>query len=133
MDVRLIAIILSSSILLGCEQQPSGFDLVCHYFNELENDDGLSQMSGAERFNFIEQRIKASLPESDYAYLTWDALVLSPEERYSLFTQAATEVTKQPWSCESMDRLSSSVIYNSGKPTNKLPDGVVRMRDADWD
>lgn len=120
-------------IVVGCATQPTGFDLVCQYFNDLEKENGLKGMSEDERFVFIDSRIKKNLLADDYAYITWEALILSPEERYSLFSEAAKEVTKREWSCQSMQRLSASVVYKAIDPANKPPKGVVRMRGAKWD
>lgn len=129
-SIILLSVLL---IVVGCETQPTGFDLVCQYFNDLEKENGLKGMSEDERFVFIDSRIKKNLLADDYAYITWEALILSPEERYSLFSEAAKEVTKREWSCQSMQRLSASVVYKAIDPANKPPKGVVRMRGAKWD
>ena len=120
-------------IVVGCKTQPTGFDLVCLYFNDLEKEGDLKGMSKDERFAFIDSRVKKNLLADDYAYITWEALILSPEERYFLFSEAAKEVTKKQWSCQSMQRLSASAAYKTIGPADKLPKGVVRMRGAKWD
>jgi hypothetical protein len=118
--------------ITACTNPQNDFDAVCQYFDELQNVSDLNSMSNADRFEFINNRINKHLKQESYAYITWDALMLSHEERYAMFSKAASETLNQNWVCESMKILASTAVYPIEGSDSTLPPGVVEMKDAQW-
>ena len=118
--------------LFSCSKSHTDFDYVCDSFNELNRHPSLESLSPEDRFTFINKKV-IDLPSSSNARKVWELLSATTDEKYSLFKQAADEVTGNEWSCISMEELS--ITLNSpgeSSRTHEPPPGVVREKDAVW-
>lgn len=105
-----LSIYLILLLVSACGQNSqSGFDIVCDHFDALDKHPNLSNMSKEERFKFIDDLVEKGIPKEDYGYISWDLLNTPPEEKYSIFSTAAQEVTGKPWSCPSMEKLAPTI------------------------
>ena len=90
----------------------SDFDLVCQYFQELEQSDNLMQMSSDQRNSFIFDKININIPNSN-AGASWGAVShAEPEQRYDIFQMGAEEVLGINWQCKAMKSLADSTGAN---------------------
>jgi len=104
-----IVLLFLIGFVLSCDQK-NDFDLVCQYFDALEQDktEGKKVKLDNKRpnysFSFINDRIENNISPDSAAVMLWVGVVsLEPVDlRYKIFTDAVTEALNKPWQCVSM-------------------------------
>jgi len=111
----LIYIILGFSFiyLLSCtSKDESDFNLICGYFDSLEQDTANHESEPDYKFNYINSRVKAEIPLDHPARIFWDGMInlANAEERYPVFKNGASSQINKSWQCESMERLFKGLL-----------------------
>lgn len=91
------------------QKSNSDYDLVCHYFDQLQDVLSKDKLTFSERGQFITDRVNKNLkPDSD-ARALWNVIIYAvPDERYEMFKTTAEEQTNKPWDCTSMKNLAQT-------------------------
>lgn len=104
----LIVLLMVVSPAMPAKQ--SGFDLICHYFEILDIKLQNEEMSGQQKFEFINSRVIKGLSNSNPARETWDVVMYAvPDERYEMFQYTVNEVLGSGWKCDAMNKHIASV------------------------
>lgn len=109
MMIRNLYILILLLFFFGCsvESGKNEFDIVCGYFEELENNSTVNTMTNLQRNDFILNRIIKNLSETSNARNAWEAIgSAEAHQRYILFQSAAESVLNKKWHCDSMERLA---------------------------
>jgi len=87
----------------------SDYDLVCQYFNQLQDVLSKSELTTTERGNFIASHVNKNLKQDSVARALWNVIIYAvPDERYVMFKTTTEEQTKKPWDCASMKNLAKT-------------------------
>lgn len=87
--------------------EKNDFDIVCQYFEKLDQEPNQKTMTYLERNDYILQLIQSHLSEVSNARGAWEAISnAEPSSRYYLFKSAAESVINKPWSCSAMEKLA---------------------------
>lgn len=100
-----LLIIFIFVVLTACSQK-NDFDTLCTYFDLLEKETKLNEMTAQDKFNYINNLIKLNLKLDSDARVSWNAIVnLAAEKRYQMFIEAAYGSSKKTWQCSSMKMI----------------------------
>lgn len=99
-------IIFSSIVLTACERL-NEFDVICGYFDALDQKVKVGGVTSDQSFSFINELVSNNLSEDSTARESWVAVMgFEPVEgRYDLFKEAAEVTLGADWQCPSMKSL----------------------------
>ncbi len=103
-------IIILSSFSAVAHSETTDFDLICGFFNELNQTQNIKEMSPEQKADFVDTRITAKLSEGSDAKAAWAAILSAPpQQRYELFKSAAESIIlPKKWNCPAMKQLAST-------------------------
>lgn len=102
--------LLLFTLFISCSSYATenNFDSVCRYFQELDKNTHVENMTNLQRNDFIIDRINKNLPPSSNARAAWEAIGYAvAEQRYVLFQSAAESVLNMPWQCPTMQKWAA--------------------------
>lgn len=100
--IQHLPIVVLLFLLLSCSKS-NDFDSLCLFYNTLENESNLVNMSAKDKFEYINALVNTKLAENSDARASWYAIInLTPEMRYQLFTEAAESSLNKSWRCDSL-------------------------------
>jgi len=102
---KLLTIFILSMFLLstGCSQK-NDFDVICSYFDSLDNEPDINKMTSTERYTYINDLV-TTLTSDSVAFVSWHAIVnLKKDKRYMMFTEAAEASIDNQWECATMKK-----------------------------
>lgn len=90
-------------IILSCEKH-NDFDVICSYFDKLDQKSKSTGESADEKFAFVNGLIIENLSTNSTAREAWNAVMsYEPAEgRYGLFKESAEVTLGDSWDCASM-------------------------------
>ncbi len=114
---QLSALIFVFFFLISCDQQKNDFDLICQYFDVLEQDKVkdktliVDEKSPNYSFTFLNNLITNNITPDSPADMLWQSIVVMypADSRYIVFEEAVVEAINKPWQCASMKKQLSSV------------------------
>lgn len=103
-------LVLSLIFLSACDQR-NDFDMVCGYFDMLEKEEKLADLTSLQKYNYINELISKNLSTESEARESWNAIVgyVPAEGRYSMYKEAAEASLEKPWQCESIQSILKDI------------------------
>ncbi len=117
---KFLLLFFSVIFLFSCEQK-NDFDLICQYFDALEQDKieektegkALKSDDGSPNYSytFINNLIENNIAPNSSASKLWGVVVSidSGEIRYGIFKEGVIDIAHKPWQCPSMEKLLPTV------------------------
>jgi len=102
-------IIILSNFSAVAHSETTDFDMICGFFNELNQTQNIKEMSPEQKADFVDVRIAAQLSKGSDAKVAWAAVLSAPpQQRYELFKSAAESILPKKWNCPAMKQLAST-------------------------
>ena len=103
-------LVLSLVSLFACDQR-NDFDIVCSYFDTLEKEKNVVELTSLQKYNYINELISENLSAESDARESWDAIVgyVPAEGRYKMYKEAAEASIEKPWQCQSLQSLLKDI------------------------